>query len=247
MTSGSIQALRSLISKLEALPLRMGGGDREREALLLKLSQVVDGHQILSLSDLYWGARLLGSERAVHETFSAITASESAVLEFSSCAVPKDNNIVDNFARNLAELELPYVDSQVRAQVVKKLEAYLDYPACTLNVVEMRDAARLLGEDGNTTVEELLRKMLLNHLRLAAERLWSTVAAHFGILADLSRYVRGEVVLPKRGGSKSRQMLNVLPQIDKLYEAVCQLLGTSEITDIDGVVVGSAPKAGTGP
>ena len=110
MTSDSMQALLALISKLEDIPLRMGRGDHERGALVVTLRQVANGSQELSLPDLYLAVRVLGADgqHIVRETLAAIAASEAAVLELSSYAVPQDDNDIDNLARNLTALELPF-------------------------------------------------------------------------------------------------------------------------------------------
>ena len=240
MTSDSMQALLALISKLEDIPLRMGRGDHEREALVVKLRQVANGSQELSLPDLYLAVRVLGAEgqNIVREIFAAIAASEAAVLELSSYAVPQDDNVIDNLARNLTALELPFKDSHARSRVVHNIEAYMDNKASTLGLVDMLEAARLLREQGNEAVEHVLRKVLISHMNNAAEKLWSKVAAHFEIFANPSVYLRGEVLFPRRSGSKTRQMINVLPHIDNVYHAVSHLDLSGEVTDIDDVVNG---------
>jgi len=244
MTSDSRQAVLALISKLEDLRLGMGRGDREREALVLKLRQVADGGQELSLPDLYLAARLVGAEAqgTVGETFTAIAASEAAILELSSYTVPDDDNAVDNLARHLSGLELSFQDSQVRSRVVHKIEAYMDNEVNKLGLGDMLEAARLLGEQGNEVVEHVLRTVLLSHMNQATQRLWSKVAAHFGILADLSVYLRGEVIFPKSRGSRTRQMINVLRHIDNVSRAVYALNLGREVPDVDDVVGAAVQK-----
>lgn len=239
-----MQALLALISKLEDIPLRMGRGDHEREALLIKLRQVASGSQELSLPDLYLAVRVLGAEgqSVVLEAFTAIATSEAAVLELSSYAVPQDDNVVDNLARNLSALELPFQDSQIRSRVVCNIEAYMNDNASTLGLVDMLEAARLLPEQGNKVVEHVLRKVFINQLNIAAEKLWSKVSAHFGIFADLSAYLRGEVTFPRSRGSRTRQMSNVLPHINNANRAVYHLDLNGEVTDIADVVDGMVRK-----
>jgi len=244
MKTESVQAVRRLISQLEAVPLSMGGGDAEREALVTRLVQVADCGQELSLRDLWVALRLLGSEAqsSVCEAFATIASSEAAALELSSYPVSADNNAADNLVRKLSATKLPLAQAHRRASVVRNFQAYLDNRRNDLAVEDMVDAARLLGEEGYSLVEGLLRFLFIGPLELASSKLWTEVTAHFGIRAHLADFLQGRVAFPKKGGAKSGRMKNLLPHIAAAADAAYCLRNGIDVKDIDALTDGVASK-----
>jgi hypothetical protein len=244
MNADSVQVLQRLISNLEAVPLSMGGGDAEREALVAKLIQAAECGQEPSLPDLWLAVRVLGSEGAsiVSEAFATIAASEAAALELSCYPLPVDHNAADNLVRKLTAIGLPLMQARRRASVVRNFQAYLDSGSCHLAVEDMVDAAQFLGEEGYSLVEELLRLLFIGPLTSATSTLWIEVTAHFGIRAQLEDFLQGRVAFPKKGGAKSHRMRNLLPLITASADATYCLRNGIDVEDIDALTDGVASK-----
>ncbi len=246
MKGESVQVVQQLIAKLEALPLAMGGGDAEREALVTRLTEAGNRLQEPLLSDLWLTMRLLGStgQRIVCDAFAVIAAREAAAIEFASYPVPADHNAADNLLRKLTAAELPLEPARRRSSIVRKLQAYLDNDSHKLAVQDKVDAARLLEEEGYGLVEALLRSLLIGPLELAASKLWTEVTAHFGAQVSLAQYLEGvRLTLPRRQFcTTSARIKNLLPHITAAADAAYCLSKNIDLGDIDEVTDRIASK-----
>ena len=246
MSPESLEALHGLISGLEAKLLSMGRGDFERDAVVRGLREVVERKKELVLSDLFIAARVLGADgqRIVSEAFGVIVASEASAIGLRQYPlyIAAGDNPADKLIDRLVALELPLAEARMRAEIVERLQEFLDNKSSRLCTGDLLGASALLGNDGYALVELFLRQLVMGTLSQAATQLGEKVCAHFGLNSDLSALLAEYVLFPKSHGVRSRQMMNLLPHIRAACTAVESLRLGYEVTDIDKVVGGVGDK-----